>query len=109
MSVASPLEAFGIYIAALSFTSNVGQAITPNLFAHLDNDPLFCLSTSGLYAASFQNFYGPLDMNGNSPLITVPFPNDPSLACLPIKAQFAVLDVMLVPRATNQLNFSVLP
>ena len=109
LAIAAPADPLSIYFTGISFTSNQGVPVNSNLMAHLDNDILFALSTSGTFPGLFLNFMATPDANGDSPLIMLPLPQDPSLACLPLKAQAVVLDLLLNVRPTNQLNFAVLP
>ncbi|MAG56387.1 MAG: hypothetical protein CMJ83_08865 [Planctomycetes bacterium] len=110
-AVSAPAFAGGIYVAAISGSTNVGFPVSNASFAVLDQQhPLFGLSWPVPVPGVFNGFLGVLDAAGATGAINIAMPNVPALA-----GTCVVLQVGIVPAngaaavVTNSLSFVVAP
>jgi hypothetical protein len=109
LGLSAPAQPGGVYVAAASYTSNVGFAAGPTQYVGLDLDWLFALSFPAPDPFLFSNFQGGIDPFGNAPPIVVHVPNLPALVCKPLHVQVAVLGSTGPFVLSNPMNFAIAP
>lgn len=109
LGLTAPNQAGGVYVAAASYTSNLGFAAGPTQYVAIDYDWLFGLSFPSPDPFLFSNFQGAIDPFGSAPPIIVHIPALPALVCKPLHVQVAVLGGTGAFVLSNPLNFSIAP
>ncbi len=105
--IAAPADPNAPYIAAVSFTTNVGLALSGAQHLALDLDALFALSFPNPLPLLFSGFQGSLDATGSANNITLSLPFAPFLQCTGIACQAAVFPAAGGLQLTNGVSLTI--